>query len=223
MKNLQHLLHEPISALTHLAGAWLALFGTVILLVLVRNDPEKLITLGIYGGSLVILFSTSSLFHGVRTGQDGRMFLNRLDHAAIFLLIAGTYTPIVYHLFPDQFRLSVLAAIWMASIAGMAYKILSTNIHGLFNASIYPILSWAGIVPALLAWRIEPFVPRGGLLLLLLGGSIFMVGFLIYYLRRPDPWPGVVGHHEIWHLFVIVGCLSHYLFMLLYVVPLVGT
>jgi hemolysin III len=99
----------------------------------------------------------------------------------------------------------------------MTYKLVSSQIHGLFNASIYPLISWAGVVPAILAYRIEPLVPRAGLVLLILGGLVYMLGFVIYYRRWPDPWPGVFGHHEIWHIFVMGGSLLHYIFVLFFI------
>lgn len=216
---LDRYLLEPMSALTHLVGALGALAGLIVLLRLTRYDPPKMLSLLVYGGSMVILFTASTLFHGIKIGGEKRMWLNRLDHVAIFLVIAGTYTPIVYNLFPEDWRWPVLIAVWALSSIGMGYKLISRRIHGFFNASIYPMLSWAGVVPAALASHVKPVVPLNGLLLLGLGGLIYMIGFVVYYRRWPDPWPRIFGHHEIWHLFVLGGSLCHFLFMLLYVVP----
>jgi hemolysin III len=216
---LRRYLLEPASALTHLAGALAALLATVLLLYLTRDQPAKMASMAIYGASMVLLFTASTLLHGVILPDERRMWLNRLDHAAIFLLIAGTYTPIVYNLLPAAWGLPLLGAVWGLTLLGMVYKLLSPRIHGFLNASVYPILAWAGVIPAILAYRIEPFVPAGGLVLLLLGGLIFMLGFVIYYLRRPDPWPDTFGHHELWHLAVMAGVACHFIFMLLYVVP----
>lgn len=210
---------EPANSLTHLAGAILAFFGLLILVSLTWNERPKMIVLAIYGLTMVALFATSSLFHGVKLADEKRMWLNRLDHMAIFLLIAGTYTPIVYTLFPQPINLLTLAAVWLIAIVGMAYKLLGRKIHGLINVSIYPALGWAGVIPVLIISRAQPLVPGGGLLLLLIGGLIYMIGFVIYYRRKPDPWPGVFGHHEIWHLAVLGGSFCHFLFMFLYIVP----
>lgn len=214
---MRRYLLEPTNALTHLAAAFAALLGTLLLLYLSRGQPAKMITLGIYGTSMILLFSASTLLHGVKLPQHQRMWLNRLDHVAIFLLIAGTYTPIIYNLLPAAWGLPLLLVIWMLALLGMAYKLFSPRIHGLLNASVYPVLAWAGVVPAILAYRIEPFVPLGGLVLLFLGGMIYMLGFVVYYLRRPDPWPAVFGHHEIWHVLVIAGGAFHFAFMLRHV------
>lgn len=210
---------EPMSALTHFAGAIGAALGTILLVWLTRQETGKMISLAIYGISMVALYMASTVFHGIRLPEGRRMWLNRLDHSAIFVVIAGTYTPIIYNLFPIDYRWLALATIWLVALGGMVYKLFSPRIHGFINASIYPILAWAGIVPVIFLSQIKPIIPAGGVVLLLLGGLIYMVGFVIYYRRRPDPWPNVFGHHEIWHLFVIVGSFIHYLFMLFYIVP----
>ena len=219
MTGLRRYLLEPVNALTHLAAALAAAAGAVLLLYLTRDQPAKMLSLAVYGLSMILLFTASTLLHGVKLTDHRRMWLNRLDHVAIFLLIAGTYTPIIYNLLPVAWGLPLLLAIWTLALLGMAYKLFSPRIHGFLNASIYPILAWAGVVPAILAYRIEPFVPLGGLALLFLGGMIYMLGFLVYYLRRPDPWPDTFGHHEIWHVLIIAASFCHFLFMLIYVVP----
>lgn len=214
----KHLL-EPWSSLTHLTGAVASLVGTVLLVALTWGDWSKVITLALYGVCMVVLYATSTVFHGWRLPEDRRMWLNRLDHVAIFLLIAGTYTPIVVTFFPQRWRWWVLAAVWVIAILGMVYKLVARRIHGLVNAGIYPVLSWAGVIPAILAYQSKPFLPPGGLVLLLVGGLVYMAGFVVYYFQWPDPWPERFGHHELWHLFVMGGSLFHFLFMLLIVVP----
>lgn len=218
MATLEHFFREPLSALLHLMGGVIALPGLALLLALSRHDPTKLVSLSIYGVSLVALFGASTLLHGLKVSRRLRDWLNRLDHMAIFLLIAGTYTPIVYNLFPRRWRWPVLIAIWSIAFAGMAYKLTCKRIHGFFNVAIYLALGW-GAVPLALALRLWPIISPAGFGLLLLGGLIYSVGFVIYYLEWPDPWPNIFGHHEIWHLFVLGGSLCHYLFMLLFVAP----
>jgi len=219
LKWLDRLFLEPINAVTHFLAALLALPGVAWLLILSRHEPGKMLALLLYGLSLTVLFGASALLHGLKVGDRWHMWLNRFDHMAIFLLIAGTYTPIVHTFFPQQWRLPVLAGVWLVSGVGMLYKLASVRIHGFFNVSIYMLLSWGGALPLTLAAGAAPAIGRDGLLLLLLGGLIYSVGFVVYYVRRPDPWPGRFGHHEIWHLFVIAGSLCHYLFMLNHVVP----
>lgn len=219
MATLERIFLEPLSALTHLLATLLAATGLTALLLLSWPDSAKMVSLLVYGLSMIILYLASTLLHGLKVSRRVRIWLNRFDHMAIFLLIAGTYTPIVYNLFPGPWRWPTLGAVWLVALAGMAYKLASVRIHGFLNVSIYVLLGWGGATPLALSMEIVSAIPAGGMVLLLLGGLIYSGGFLIYYLERPDPWPDVFGHHEIWHLFVIGGSLCHYLFMLLYVVP----
>ncbi|MDT8306599.1 MAG: hemolysin III family protein [Anaerolineae bacterium] len=216
---LEKIFLEPVNTVTHLLATVLALPGVVWLLALTSGEPAKMVSLLVYGLSLIVLFGASTLLHGLKVAERWRVWLNRFDHMAIFLVIAGTYTPIVANLFPPRSRAPVLVAVWLIAGIGMLFKLVSARIHGFFNVSIYMILGWGGAVPLSLALQIVPVIGRSGLILLLLGGLIYSAGFVIYYLERPNPWPGWLGHHEIWHLFVIGGSLCHYLFMLYHVVP----
>ncbi len=217
-KLLSHFL-EPMNTLTHLIGTVASLVGTLILGYLSWEQTGKFVSLLIYGACMTVLYTSSTLLHGIKTDDEKRMWLNRLDHMAIFLLIAGTYTPIAYNLFPIRWRWPALVFIWLAVIVGALHKLFSPRIDGWFHASIYVVLSWGSALPLLLATNLLVVIPPGGLALLLFGGLIYTAGFFIYYFRWPDPWPNFFGHHEIWHLFVLGGSLCHFLFILFYVVP----
>lgn len=219
MTTLNRIFHEPINTLTHLLGVIASIVGLIPLLLLTRHDGTKMLSLLIYGVSMIALYTASSLLHGVKANSALHMRLNRLDHVAIFLLIAGTYTPIAYNIFPPAWRWWVLGFVWLVTAVGSAYKLFSPRIHGPINASIYLILSWGAALPLFLVVNIMELISSVGFFLLLTGGLIYTVGFIVYYFEKPDPWPDVFGHHEIWHLFVLGGSLCHYLFMLLVVVP----
>lgn len=219
MDRLKAVFREPLSALTHLIACILALVGAAVLFMLSNDQPGKMLSLLVYGATLVCLFAASTLLHGLKVGEGLRNWLNRIDHMAIFLLIAGTYTPIVYNFIAPPARWPILFAVWAVAVAGMAFKLFSTNIDGFFSVLIYVLLAWGGAIPLVFFLEPTPVLTGGGLALLVIGGLIYSGGFVIYYTRRPDPWPKVFGHHEIWHLCVIVASLSHYLFMLRYVVP----
>ncbi len=219
MARLQAILREPLSALTHLAACILALVGTIVVVLLSLDQPGKMLSLLTYGVSLTLLFAASTLLHGLRVGSRAQQWLNRLDHAAIFLLIAGTYTPIAYNFLPGRLRWLMLAVVWGVAFAGVLLKLLSARIDGFAQVAIYVILSWGGALPLIVMLRESSLISFGSLWLLVSGGVIYTVGFAIFYWRRPDPWPGLFGHHEIWHLCVIGASLCHYLFMLFYVVP----
>lgn len=212
------ILLEPLSALTHAAGAVLTLLGLAYLLSLIDADPVKAVSVTVYGLSMFFMYAVSAVFHGLRMPEPRRMWLNRLDHVAIFLVIAGSYTPVVVNLFPSPWGTTTLVAVWLVAIFGALYKMFSERIHGLFNVGVYPAISWAGMAPGVLAYHQQPLFPLRGVALLLLGGLIYMAGFLVYYRRRPDPWPDVFGHHEIWHVSIMAGSACHFLFVLWYVI-----
>lgn len=160
----------------------------------------------VYGASLVALFSVSAVYHRMYWPLSARRIVGRLDHAAIFLLIAGTYTPIVLLLGPGVGRM-LLALVWTLALAGIVAVAWFTRTPKPVRASLY----------VLLGWLIVPFVPRlhaaigtGGLVLLLAGGLFYTTGAVIYALRRPDPLPHVFGFHEIFHLLVIAAAACHY-------------
>ncbi|MEM7111213.1 MAG: hemolysin III family protein [Chloroflexota bacterium] len=209
---------EPVNTLTHLIAALGSLVATAVFILLTPYNLPKLLSLLVFSLSMVILFTASALLHGWRVPERQRMWLNRLDHMAIFLAIAGTYTPIIYNLFPKAWHWSVLLPVWIVSFVGMGFKLLSKQIHGFLNAAIYVILAWGSILPLLFVINITELMPWSAWGLLLLGGIIYTLGFVIYYRQWPDPWPDRFGHHEIWHLFVMGGSLCHFLFMFWYIV-----
>jgi hemolysin III len=220
ISTLERYLLEPVNSLTHLFGVIASLAGLFLLVFLTWGEPGKMISLVIYGLCMAVLFLASTLLHGARLPEMKRLWLLRLDHAAIFSMIAGTYTPIIYNLFPDNhWKWLTLGGIWLVTAGGIVIKMVSADVKGFLNRLIYPRLGWGGVLPALLVSDPRELIPFPGLILLLLGGVIYTIGFVIYYRQRPDPWPNVFGHHEIWHLFVLAASFCHFLFMVFFIVP----
>jgi hemolysin III len=209
-------LREPVNGLMHLAAAVLALLGLVGLLILGHNSLVKVIALLIYGISLVAMFSSSATYHLVDARPRIMLFLRKLDHSAIYILIAGTYTPICLHFFSGFWAWGTLTIIWSLALIGVLVKLFIIKAPRGFTAAVYLGMGWL----ALLATReILRSMPLGALFWLLLGGIFFTLGAVIYVLKKPDFFPGVFGFHEVWHIFVILGCLSHFILMAVYVAP----
>jgi hemolysin III len=219
MTTLNRYFLEPVNTLTHLIGAVGSFIGLILLIILTTHDLPKMLSMLVYGLSMIALYSASTLLHGAKCSRRTHMWFNRLDHMAIFLLIAGSYTPIAYNIFTGWWRWGTLGVVWTAACLGMIYKLFSIKIHGFINVSIYLLMSWGIALPAFLFTNLLTLVPKDGLMLIGGGGLIYTAGFVIYYLERPNPWPKAFGHHEIWHLFVLGGSLCHFLFILLHVVP----
>ena len=217
MKRLQSLFKDPISGLMHVVTAAAALVGV---LVLVAASPPALaarLALLVYGLSLVLMFTASSLYHLVKTSPARELWLRKLDHTAIYLLIAGTYTPVCVIVLSGAWRWGLLLAIWLLALLGIALKLVYMKTPRWLTVVLYMVMGWLGVVgfgPLLAA------LPPAAFGWLLAGGLLYSVGALIYATRRLDLWPGVFGFHEIWHIFVSAAGAAHYIFMLRYVAPL---
>jgi hemolysin III len=209
-------LREPVNGLMHLGAAVTAAAGLIVLVYLAWGDTAKAAALALYGVTLVLLFSASAAYHLAVTGPRALVFLRKLDHSAIYLLIAGTYTPICLHYFTGFWRLGILGVIWSLALAGIAVKLLIIRAPRWVTAGIYLLMGWLAIAGIR---EIVAKLPTGALIWLLLGGLFFTGGAVIYMLKKPNPYPGVFGFHEIWHIFVILGAFSHYLVMAAYIAP----
>lgn len=212
-------LREPVNSLTHLAGVVLALVGSVVLIVLAWPDVWKTFAFAVYGASLVLLYTASTLLHALPVAEDALKRLRVFDHAAIFLLIAGSYTPITLVTLRAEHPIwawSLFSLAWVLALSGVIFKLTWITAPRWLSTSLYLGMGWlavVGIVPLVEALRAP------GLLWLALGGFFYSVGAIIYGAKRPDPVPGIFGYHEIWHLLVLAGSACHYLLMLLHVLP----
>lgn len=210
-------LREPVNGLTHIVAALLAVGGLGLLLYLGRGSTNKLIVLGIYGLSLILMFSTSAAYHSIDAKPRTMDLLRKLDHLAIYLLIAGTYTPICLYYLPVAWRTSLLVTIWMLTAIGIAVKLFIINAPRWLTAGVYLLMGWLG---AIAASDVLSLIPLGVLFWLITGGVFFTIGAVIYITGRPNPYPGRFGFHEIWHIFVILGAFSHFVIMAAYIAPL---
>lgn len=200
----------------HLSAAIAAAVGTGILLYLASGDAHKQVTLAIYGISSVILFGWSALYHIPFWSERVRPFLRRVDHANIFLLIAGTYTPIVHNLLKDGWRLGILTAAWVVAGLGVALAALAARVPRWVMAGLYVLAGWIIVIAMP---RIVEAVSTGGLGLLLAAGVTYTLGAVGYASKRPRLWPRVFGYHEAFHLATIAANATFFAFMVIYVVP----
>jgi hemolysin III len=194
-----------LRGVSHEVAAAFALAGGV---ALVRSAPgtHAALAAGVYGAALTALFGVSALYHRPRWGERARLVMRRLDHAAIFLLIAGTYTPFCL-LLPAGGGRALLAFVWAGAGAGMLLSVLWPLAPKWLMAVLCVALGWA-VVPVLPALRAA--IGEGGLGLLLAGGLAYTLGAIVYATRRPDPSPRVFGYHEVFHALVVVAAVCHY-------------
>ena len=200
---------DPASAWTHFIGFWIALAAAVVLVWRVADEGPKAMGMAIYGGTLVLLFLASSLYHWFDIGERGNRWLRRLDHSAIFLLIAGTYVPPLLLLLDGVWRIALLSLVAGLAVAGALFKILWIDCPKWLGLTLYFGLSFVVVIPA---YKILPQLSGGGLAWLVTGGLAYTLGAVVYARGWPDPWPNRFGHHEIWHLFVLAGAAAHFAF-----------
>lgn len=207
-------LREPVNGLTHLFAAVAAALGLVALLILGWGDPARVASLFVYGASLVLMFSASAAYHLVNRGPLVTARLRKFDHAAIYILIAGTYTPICLHFFTGFWNLGMVIVIWVMAVTGVVVKLFVINAPRWTTATVYLVMGWLAVLGAGEIWR---QMPPGAIAWLVLGGALFTVGAIVYVAKRPDPWPVRFGFHEIWHIFIILAALAHYVLIIRYV------
>jgi hemolysin III len=207
---------EPVNGLVHLVAGVVALVGLVALLIVGRGDPPRQVSLLVYGASLMLMFFASSAYHLIKARPEVVKILRKLDHSAIYLLIAGTYTPICFNQFSGFWRWGMLAIIWSLALIGILFKVFLINAPRWFTASVYLLMGWLSL---LMIGQMLAHLPVGALVWLFVGGLFFTLGAVIYITKILDFVPGVFGFHEVWHIFVILGCLSHFIVILIYVAP----
>ncbi len=200
-------LREPVNSLTHWGGAILALAGLIALLIVGRSTPAKIISLTIYGTSLIAMFSASATYHMVGVKEKALEIFRKIDHAAIYLLIAGTYTPFCVNVFTGFWKWGMLGLIWSLAILGITVKIFIVRAPRWLNAGIYVLMGWLSVAAA---GQILAALPLWVFAWLIAGGVIYTLGALVYITKIFNFVPGVFGFHEVWHIFVLLAAMAHF-------------
>lgn len=191
----------------HLGALVLAVPGGVLLVASAATGVGQLAA-AVYAASLVALFGASSAYHRLGRTLRTRQVLRRLDHASIYLLIAGSYTPFCLLVLRGAWGWSLLALVWTAAVVGVVAKLATFERANVFGAVLYIAMGWSAVV------AVPVLVGRLPLLettLLLTGGVLYTLGAVVLARRRPDPAPRVFGYHEVWHTMVVVAGLCHYI------------
>lgn len=212
-----HVTDERINTVTHLAASCFAVVGAALLITqaAAQGDPWKIVGFSVYGLSVLMLFVTSTLHHGIDRGPRVNEVLRTLDYVSVFLLIAGTVTPLVLVVFRNPYGWAVLGGVWVIAAVGITLRSTLRELPKYVTNTLYIALGWTTV---LLAGAGVP-LPFGAYALMAAGGLLYSVGFVIFVVERPNPVPGVLGFHEIWHVLVVVAAALHYLLIYLYVLP----
>ena len=207
---------EPFSSYSHFVGAVLSgvgLFAMVLRLLLDDAVSGQMAAAAVvFFLSLIALYSASSVYHFSRRGESVLRRLKKLDHSMIYVLIAGSYTPVVLRFMPAPRSYVFLGAIWLVALTGIAVKLLWIDAPRLIGTALYLALGWA----VAFDFGVVLSMPAPAIALLAAGGLAYTAGGIIYIAKRPN-LSAVLGFHELFHLFVIAGSLCHYLMVFWYV------
>ena len=212
-------LREPISGLTHGVGVLLSIVGLVLLVyhATVYSTVWHIISFSIFGASLILLYTASTLYHLLPLSEKGVALLRRIDHMMIYVLIAGTYTPVCLVVLRGAWGWSLLVSVWLVAIVGICMKIFWFNAPRWLSTLFYTLMGWLVVVAS---WPLIQSIPLGGLGWLAAGGLLYTIGALIYGFKWPNFNFKWFGFHEIFHLFVLGGSFSHFWMMYRYVLYL---
>lgn len=202
---------EFANSITHGVGIMLAIAGLTVLTAFaaVRGEAWHVVASAVFGTALILCYTTSTLYHAIQI-QRIKHVLRALDHSAIFLLIAGTYTPVVLASLPGYWGWSLIASIWALAVTGIVLRlVLRGRLHGLVVA-LYLAMGWAGLM--VIGPMLE-ILGAGGLGLIAAGGAAYTVGVVFYR------WKSLAYSHAIWHGFVMLGSALHFFAILFYVIP----
>lgn len=216
---MKHIFRDTVSGFTHLFGAVVSLVGLILMIFKVvlsgSSTNLKLTGVIIFGLSLIFLYTASSVYHLVNSSEKVIKFLRRLDHSMIFVLIAGTYTPICLIALTGSLRWVLFITIWSLAGAGILIKMIWFNLPRWISTSFYIFLGWIAV------FVISPLskaVSSAGILWLILGGIFYTIGGIIYATKWPKLNFKSFGFHEIFHIFVLLGSFSHYILIMNYVI-----
>ena len=200
---------ESVCALTHALGAAAAVGGTVMLILRAEGDARAVVSVTIFGVSMIVLFLSSALYHAA-SGTHGELLLRRVDHISIYLLIAGTYTPFCLIGLRGAFGWALFGVLWGLTLLGTVFKLFFTGRFGTISLLLYLVMGWMAVI------RIDRTIEvlgHRGFAWLLAGGLAYTAGvpFFVWKTRR---WS-----HAIWHLFVLAGAACHFWTVLTYLLP----
>ncbi len=206
---------EIANSITHGVGLLLAIAGlaTLVAFAVLHGTAWHIVGCSIFGATLVLSYLTSTLYHSIPSAR-AKSILRIFDHCAIFLLIAGTYTPLMLVNLRGPWGWSILGVVWGIATLGIVFKVTMLRKWTVVSVVLYVAMGWVVVVatkPLLSA------VAPAGLLLLLLGGLAYTGGVIFYGLRR------MPYHHAVWHLFVLAGSVLHFFAVLFYVIPIAGS
>jgi hemolysin III len=203
-------IREPFPALSHLFGAGISVLALISLIQNSGDNARAIFSSFVYGMSLILLYTASALTHGIHCSSKMMARFERWDHAGIFFLIAGTYTPVCLLIIPGSLGWMLLFCEWVLAFAGVYTVFFRPNISRTIRVIIYLAMGW------LLLFALNPIIEAVSNTLLswlIAGGLFYSIGSIFFLTNKPNLWPGKFTAHDLWHLFVLFGSISHFIFI----------
>lgn len=198
---------DLFSFYSHLCGAIAVLAGALALVYQARACLSLVIVSTIYGLATIFMLASSALYHAFKKEENQANFLRKMDHFAIFCMIAGTYTPLCHIYLEGYLKWGIIIAQWGLVVAGFFLKVFYIKAPRVFTTVIYLLMGWMVIIPIK---QLLSVIPAVSMTLLFLGGLAYSAGAVIYMLKKPNPVPNFFGFHEIFHLFILLGVFLHF-------------
>lgn len=209
-------MHHPVRGFLHGTAAVFSVVGMIVLAVQTAWDLPRMVTMIVFGVSMVALYTTSSLYHSVPWKERWKKRMQRFDHSMIFLLVAGTYTPIAFNVLTGSWKWITLGVVWAIAVFGILQKMLFPDVGNWLSMTLYMVMGWFAIIPVR---ELFDRLPLEAMVLLIVGGASYSVGMILLVSKRPSLFPRVFSYHEVFHVLVISGTLLHFLMILFYVAP----
>ena len=215
MKRRNLLPKDPFCGISHLVGAVLSAAGLVALLIIAHGRTWHTVSFAIYGATLILLYSASSLYHSLHVHEKGAELLKRCDHGAIYLLIAGTYTPVcLITLRNTAWGWGMLWAEAGMAALGVSATFLLKKVPNALRVVLYLGMGWLAIFAMT---PLRAALPATGITWLVAGGLFYTIGVIFYATEKPNLWPGKFTAHDLWHVFVLAGSVCHYVLVAVFV------
>ncbi len=213
-------MQNPVRGFLHGSAALASVIGAITLMVRNRGNGWVTLALVVYGASLVMMFTTSSLYHSIPWSDRWKGRMRRLDHTGIFLAVAGSYTPFAVVALDGAWQWGSLLVVWGMGITGIVIKLVERRVRLGLSVTLQSIMGWGAAIPMIeLARRL------GGetVAWIALGGVLYTAGMIFMLTNWPKLSPRIFSHHELFHVLVIGGALTHFLVVLQVLIPMTGT
>lgn len=212
-------MQNPIRGFLHGGAAFASVIGLVVLLIASRGYSPAIVSSLIFGAALILMFSTSSLYHSIPWGERWKVRMQRLDHTMIFFVVAGTFTPIAVASLAGAQLAIAISTVWGVALVGVALKTVLPKPAAWLSVTIQMLMGWSALIWMPAIYRRLGF---SAIVLIALGGLCYTVGVVIWVRKRPRLFPRSFSYHELFHVLVITASALHFLAVYLYAIPTIA-